>query len=180
MNRGAEFKAKVAMGLTLVALSALALTTLTTDMNRRVVLQDVDGLEIPETDYTGFNPDSPNKADVWAWKTQMTPDGEAWGHGPDWIYQDGWQNPGPGTLKGPASYYYNVLKDDEDAAPAADIDPSDIEFTENNVANEQSFPDHSTSEPYAYASSYGSLTGPNAVDNILNFDDYLMDSNGIY
>lgn len=51
----------------------------------------------------------------------------------------------------------------------------------------QSNPDHTTSEPYTAASSYGSMLGgtggPEGVSstaNILNFDPWLMDSNGIY
>jgi len=53
----------------------------------------------------------------------------------------------------------------------------------------QSNPDHTTSEPYTAASSIGELDGgigdagtggKSSVENILNFDNWLMDSNGIY
>ena len=51
----------------------------------------------------------------------------------------------------------------------------------------QSYPDHHTSEPYTHESSYGVLEGgidgaggKSAVENILNFDPWLMQSNGIY
>ncbi len=53
----------------------------------------------------------------------------------------------------------------------------------------QSNPDHTTSEPYTAASSVGVIDGgigeqgtggKSSVENILNFDDWLMQSNGIY
>jgi hypothetical protein len=53
----------------------------------------------------------------------------------------------------------------------------------------QSNPDHTTSEPYTAASSIGVIDGgigedgtggKSSVENILNFDSWLMDSNGIY
>jgi len=51
----------------------------------------------------------------------------------------------------------------------------------------QSLPDHHTSEPYTHESSYGVLEGGidgdggrSAVENILNFDPWLMESNGVY
>lgn len=100
-----------------------------------------------------------------------------YGHGPDWIYEGG---PSGGPLRGSRSYYFNEYKTDPDFTPGKDVPEDDVMDNENMVANEKSLPDHFTSEPYTAASSYEVLTGPNAVDNILNFDDWLMDSNGVY
>ena len=53
--------------------------------------------------------------------------------------------------------------------------------------DKQSNPDHHTSEPYSHESSYDVLMGGidgdggrSSVENILNFDPWLMESNGIY
>eukprot|EP00287_Rhodomonas_sp_CCMP768_P003382 CAMPEP_0196727602 /NCGR_PEP_ID=MMETSP1091-20130531/8540_1 /TAXON_ID=302021 /ORGANISM="Rhodomonas sp., Strain CCMP768" /LENGTH=185 /DNA_ID=CAMNT_0042070235 /DNA_START=83 /DNA_END=640 /DNA_ORIENTATION=- len=133
-----------------------------------------------DEEYMGPNPDSPGKPGDWQWATTQTPDGDfVFGHGPDWIYQDGWQQHIPDTLKGPKSYYYNALRWDENAQTDESIPEEDAD-NYNFIANERSLPDHSTTEPYTQSSSLGVLTGPNAVDQILGFDDYLMNSNGIY
>lgn len=49
--------------------------------------------------YAREAPDQPVKAGDWAWATTTTEDGAiTHGHNADWIYQDGWKNPG-GVLK---------------------------------------------------------------------------------
>jgi len=148
-----------------------------------------------EETYTGENADAPGIPSSYLWATSNDYDpstgetGLQEGHGPDWIYQGG---PPPGPIKGSRSHYYNEWKWDSDPETGGDfvagsnVPEEDLQ-NENFVANEQSYPDHKTSEPYTHESSYGVLEGGidgeggrSAVENILNFDDWLMDSNGIY
>uniref|UniRef100_A0A7S0MA33 Uncharacterized protein n=1 Tax=Cryptomonas curvata TaxID=233186 RepID=A0A7S0MA33_9CRYP len=121
---------------------------------------------VPE--YYGLNPDEPGRPGSFAWATSKNEDGDVVnGHGSDWIYSDGWKNPGK-VLKGPNSYYYNELDLDENNQPQADVD------------NEQSNADHTTTMPYSYAASDGVTVGPEAVNMITSFDPYITDSNGVY
>jgi len=71
---------------------------------------------IPE--YYGLNPDEPERPGSFAWSTTKTVDGDVTnGHSDNWIYDDGWKNPG-GVLKGPYSHYYNEWANDENVLPA--------------------------------------------------------------
>eukprot|EP00286_Rhodomonas_abbreviata_P023886 CAMPEP_0181298604 /NCGR_PEP_ID=MMETSP1101-20121128/5875_1 /TAXON_ID=46948 /ORGANISM="Rhodomonas abbreviata, Strain Caron Lab Isolate" /LENGTH=206 /DNA_ID=CAMNT_0023403645 /DNA_START=8 /DNA_END=628 /DNA_ORIENTATION=+ len=190
-----------AMSATMMAVGALAVSMVLTSSSRshRVeMLSYTDPAQNPflgsgnggwgnglaadsiEGEYMGENPDAPGKATDWQWATTTTPDGDfTFGHGKDWIYPDGWEQHFPNTLKGPASYYYNELRWDETAAADESIPEEDTD-NYNFVANERSNPDHTTTEPYTHSASVDVLTGPNAVDQITGFDDYLMNSNGIY
>jgi len=145
--------------------------------------------------YYGENSDAPGIPSSYMWATTEAYDpstgetGLQEGHNNDWIYPDG---PAPGPIKGSASHYYNQWKWDSDPGMGGDfaagpnVPEEDLE-NENFVANERSNPDHHTSEPYTHESSYGVLEGGiggeggrSAVENILNFDPWLMESNGIY
>jgi len=153
--------------------------------------------------YYGENSDAPGIPSSYMWATTNAVDPSdkdagpqvQEGHDNNWIYDNG---PVPGPIKGAKSHYYNEWRWDSDPDTSGDfvtganvpeedteagVDPS----WNLAVANERSNPDHTTSEPYTAASSYGSMLGgtggPEGVSstaNILNFDPWLMDSNGIY
>jgi len=156
-----------------------------------------DGDGSLEETYYGENADAPGIPASWQWATSMSYDpstgetGVQEGHADNWILPLG---SAPGPIKGARSHYYNEWQWDSDPSTGGDfasgknVPVSDI-YGENFVDNEQSNPDHTTSEPYTAASSIGELDGgigdagtggKSSVENILNFDNWLMDSNGIY
>lgn len=153
-----------------------------------------------EESYVGENVDAPGIPASYEWATSMEYDpstgetGVQEGHAPDWILPLGSAS---GPLKGPKSHYYNEWAWDSDPSTGGDFAAGDkvpVEdiVGENFVDNEQSNPDHSTSEPYTSgvtSSAIGVIDGgigtegtggKSSVENILNFDSWLMNSNGIY